>query len=567
MKWISTIHRAYRLSIAAIMASTLMCPLLVTSNNPSYEEQLHEIYTQFYSHKVSPEEWQGAVSNRPSDTYTIQKNDTLWDISRVVFNDPHFWPKLWSVNPNINNPHLIQPNDILGFMHGTENSPPAFTVIKQKNGFKANPAPPKLPPELLKKIKNIKIPPVKKIQPVLNELPSSLPFINLMQSNDPTAPILHKPSEGYKIDAISNLTSYVSDSKIDSDGEIISTKRYGQYSFNYGERVILKMKGNIESGQTLRVIKNLGRLSPSTLGVRGPFGHEISIQGEVKVIDKVPRSFNLYEAEVISSFKPISIGAFVQIQRPLTFNFNKTNIFGQSEAQIIGFASDYKYQPQGYPFAITYLNRGSSSDLTVNQMYQIRLNRSVRRGNKYPYDIKIGELKIVHTEGRFATAIITYMTDPVKTGDYIIPIGTNVAQGDYTFLEDNEGYEEESTEDTEELAETPDQMEDIEDIEDAEEFVKTPDQMEDTEELIEDSDDSSMEDAEKPVEKEKADLFRENSKLPEREPTSTSKKNKQLKKTKNDKNTPKKESTSPQKQQRKNTPKSDDLEKEFLEDD
>ena len=41
--------------------------------------------------------------------YTIEKGDTLWDISRKELNDPFLWPKVWKENPDINNPDRIYP--------------------------------------------------------------------------------------------------------------------------------------------------------------------------------------------------------------------------------------------------------------------------------------------------------------------------------------------------------------------------------------------------------------------------------------------------------------------------
>lgn len=46
-------------------------------------------------------------------TYTVVKGDTLWDISALYLDSPWLWPRLWQVNPEIDNPHLIYPGDKL----------------------------------------------------------------------------------------------------------------------------------------------------------------------------------------------------------------------------------------------------------------------------------------------------------------------------------------------------------------------------------------------------------------------------------------------------------------------
>lgn len=71
------------------------------------------------------------------DRHVVVKGDTLWDISESFLDSPWLWPEIWYVNPQIDNPHLIYPGDVitLVFVDGK----PQLRVQRGKGTFKLSP--------------------------------------------------------------------------------------------------------------------------------------------------------------------------------------------------------------------------------------------------------------------------------------------------------------------------------------------------------------------------------------------------------------------------------------------
>ena len=62
----------------------------------------------------------GSFVGQAPNTHNVRRGDTLWGICGFYFSNPYQWPRIWSYNPQIQNPHWIYPGDQVRLRNGNE---------------------------------------------------------------------------------------------------------------------------------------------------------------------------------------------------------------------------------------------------------------------------------------------------------------------------------------------------------------------------------------------------------------------------------------------------------------
>jgi len=71
----------------------------------------------FFPYHLLAQEKTRILEHEAGFYYTIQKGDTLWDLSERFSDEPWFWPDLWKENNQIANPHWIFPGERIRLFH------------------------------------------------------------------------------------------------------------------------------------------------------------------------------------------------------------------------------------------------------------------------------------------------------------------------------------------------------------------------------------------------------------------------------------------------------------------
>ena len=352
----------------------------------------------------------GGITNpEPPDDYIIQSGDTLWDISERFFNDAFFWPKVWSYNPYITNPHWIYPGNRLVFKPGTLTEPPSVEV-----------APPREPGEV-----PVAEAPVEEEEPPPAEEPAGVP------------PAVAEPAE--EIDSVKEGAMELAEEMEEEFGLVEEedekgpaatiTLREDGFITPFPQRSLGEIAGSPMEIHELSMLQELyldmkrpkkvqvGDLYTVFRTVKHIFGTgylnqvlgvvEITSTRDRKIKGMITRSFYpiLREDKVMAYYEPLHQVAVREATSKIKgriverLNYNTVDI-GQGD--------------------VIYLDKGKRQGVEAGYVFYILRKGDGVTGDWFGYPDKlVGKAVVVVPRKNNSTAVVTYSTHAIHVGDEV----------------------------------------------------------------------------------------------------------------------------------------------------
>jgi len=331
-----------------------------------------------------------------SDSYVIQRGDTLWDLSGKYLDSPWYWPKLWSYNPQIENPHWIYPGNPLRLAPAGAEAPARIEMVA------SDATPPKEVDDLSR---------------------GTLDGARMLDEEDSvTVGGLYKIGGKRPIGPAVLRNSFVTASQLDASGSVVAAFEE-KMILTTGDRIYGRFKdpGSVKVGQKFSVYRTEGPIIHPVTHRR--FGWTTVILGTARVTAVEPgKAASLVITYVNDGIERGDlIGPSVeQAQRPLFVRPNRSSL----DAYVIGV------QPSiltgAAEFNVVYLDKGKADGVDVGNTFEV-----VRAGDPLyepvdrplntpglPREV-IGHVVVFDAQERASSAYVRRAIAELLVGDHV----------------------------------------------------------------------------------------------------------------------------------------------------
>lgn len=329
---------------------------------------------------ATPVETTAGAPPQAAETHVVQSGDTLWDLCSKYLNSPWYWPKIWSYNPQLTNPHWIFPGNELRFYPSDENLP---TQISSSQSLMAADDGTEVPGTL---------------DP--DELVTTVGSIRVGRTAPNSVWSAHSGFVTHKAHARSGTIE-------NSEAEAFMLSDF--------DRTYLKLKEPANKGDRFAIYRVVRSLEHPVTGE--PFGYAIEVIGGVQIIDTNPK---MATGLISQAYRPIERGDYVA-PWPEGFGTRVAPVATTQEAK--GYIVDTMGDALGPlgEYHVVFIDRGRNHGVQRGTVFSVmdRGDRFTHQRDNLPNEA-IGELMVVDVQDAGSTAVVTFAARELSVGDKVM---------------------------------------------------------------------------------------------------------------------------------------------------
>lgn len=355
------------------------------------------------------------ASGEAPEEYTVNVGDTLYDICDQLIDEADYWPKLWSFNPTIENPHFVYPGMRLRFYAGDDKSPPFLQVVTEDD-----------------------ILPVAKGDISEKELVREDISGMLMRSEIPENTTILDPKDidallrvdhlfvevggGYKAESKAVIIpAFIVEEEIEELGRVIGGSA-GSFLVDKGQQIIMKEEEGLAVGTSYSVVRKgegVVNSSGDQIGIRYEFVAQIRVTVEDEKEDSI------FKGDVVFNRLGVEPGDLVIPYRSVKRTVpNKVVVDGKGSQQEVVDFSEPKTNLGGRG-GFVFLDQ-SEGKLQEKATYRILQNVKVSAGRDIKdslpdTDSKIAQVYVLDVNGSAALGYLVQDSLEVRLGDRVAP--------------------------------------------------------------------------------------------------------------------------------------------------